>query len=254
MINSALRIALCVAGGVGIAACQSSGKTDATLSSAVAEPAGASTPAAGDTAQAGAPTTQMAMAGAGQPMVAGAPPAQCSIQLAGGPPPKPSRGADFGAAFVKDSGKAVGRGAIQIVGGMLGGGLGSAIGSGVAQSTIRPEGDIKGVWTITDGSPGCGCEIAIDSFRIITGKGSDTGTTKTRGCSSPQMLQVAAWALGHSFTGYDAKFELKAKDKKTVLATMNRDGAHYFSGTMANGAPVVMWREGQNYHKLSSFK
>lgn len=247
MNNFALRLALCVAGGFAVAGCQSTGNTDSALASAVAEPAGApaSPTAAGATGTA---------PGAMQVAMAGAPPAQCSMQLAGGPPPKPARGADFGAAVVKDTGKAVGRGAIQVVGGMLGGGLGSAIGGGVAQATIRGEADIKGVWTITDGSPGCGCQIAIDSFWKLKGKGADTGNTKTKGCSSPLMQQVAIWALGYSFAGYDAKFELKAKDKQTVLATMNRDGIHYFSGTLANGAPVVMWRDGQTYHQLSSFK
>ena len=85
----------------------------------------------------------------------------------------------------------------------------------------------------------------------IQGKGKDTGSIKLSGCSTPVIQKVANWALGYSFAGYDAKFELKARDNRTVLATLNRDGIHYFSGTLADGTPVVMWRDGQNY---SSFK
>ncbi len=181
-------------------------------------------------------------------------PAQCAIQIAAGPPPKPAKGADFGEAVVKDTGKAVGRGAMQMVGGLLGGGLGSAVAGGIAQTTVRSEGDIKGVWTITDGGPNCGCQIGLDGFFMQQGKGNDTGNVKLKGCTNPQIANAAAWALGYSFTGYDAKFELKAKDKKTVIATLNRDGMHYFSGTLADGTPVVMWRDGQTYNQLATFK
>ncbi len=184
----------------------------------------------------------------------GATPAQCSIAIAAGPPPKPARGADFGSAVVKDSGKAVGRGAMQIVGGMVGGGLGAAAAGGLAQSTIRSEADIKGVWTITDGRPDCGCQIGIDGFFALQGKGGDTGTAKLKGCGDQRLASIATWALGHSFTGYDAKFELKAKDKKTVVATLNREGMHYFSGTLSDGTAIVMWREGQTYNQLATFK
>ena len=176
---------------------------------------------------------------------------QCSIQLAGGPPPKPAKGADFGKAVTKDVGKNVSRNIITMIGGRLGGQIGAAAASGIAQSEIRAEGDIKGTWQITDGNPGCACQLEVGGLFKIQGKGNDKGSIKTIGCANPAIQRVANWALGYSFTGYNAKFELKAKDNRTVLATMNRDGIHYFSGTLADGTPVVMWRDGQNY---SSFK
>lgn len=180
-------------------------------------------------------------------------PAQCTIQLAGGPPAKPPRGADFGQAVAKNTGKAIQRSVIQQIGGAVAGGLGAAIAGGVAQGTIRQEEDIKGVWMITDGNPACACEISVDSLWKLKGKGADSGFSKNRGCSSPVIKQVAAWTLGYSFTGYDSKFELKAKDKTTILGTLNRDGIHYFSGTLADGTPVVMWRERQTYNQLTAF-
>ena len=180
--------------------------------------------------------------------------AACSITLAGGPPPKPAKGADFGSAVAKNTGKAVQRSVIQNIAGRFGGGLGAAVGGAVASSTIRNEEDIKGIWKITDGRPNCACEISVDSAWKLQGKGNDAGSSLKRGCTNPLVNRVANWALGYSFAGYGAKFELKAADKKTVLATMNRDGIHYFSGTLADGTPVVMWREGQNYNQLGAFK
>lgn len=174
----------------------------------------------------------------------------CSIRIAGGPPPIPARGKDFGAAVTSNVGKAVKRGVIKNIGARLGGGLGASVAGGLANSTIRNEEDIKGIWTITDTSRNCGCTIAINSIWKLAGKGKDKGTAKPKACGNPQLQQIANWALGYSFSGYDAKFELKAKNKRTVIATLNRDGIHYFSGKLANGTPVTMWRSGQNYAEL----
>lgn len=178
---------------------------------------------------------------------------QCSIRLAGGPPPVPPRGADFGKAVAKNTGKAVQRGVLQQIGGAVAGGLGAAIAGGVGQATIRQEEDIKGVWMITDGSNNCACEVSVDSIYKLKGKGADTGNSKTRACTDTVIQQVAAWQLGYAFAGYGAKFELKKADKKTVLATMTRQGIHYFSGTLADGRPVTMWRNGQTYNQLTAF-
>lgn len=242
------KFAVAIGAGLLAAGCQSS--ETRTTQPLAAAPAPAATQAAAASAPAGA-AAQTELAFAGQPPAA---PAQCAIQVAGGPPPKPAHGADFGSAVVKETGNAVGRGAMQVIGGLVGGGIGAAVGGGLAQSTIRAEADIKGVWTISDGRPDCGCQIGIDSLFKLKGKGADSGPVKQKGCSDPRLAAAAQWALGHSFTGYDAKFELKAADKKTVLATLNRDGMHYFSGTFADGTPLVMWREGQTYHQLASFK
>ncbi len=256
MRNPYSTVVLCLTAAIAAACTSSGGGVDETLSSAPATTASPEVAAASGTAGAAADTAARDGSGAAlayaDPKAAN--PAQCAIQIAAGPPAKPAKGADFGEAVVKDTGKAVGRGAMQMVGGLVGGGLGSAVAGGIAQSTVRSEGDIKGVWTITDGNPNCGCQIGLNGFFMQQGKGNDTGNVKLKGCSNPQIAQAAAWALGYSFTGYDAKFELKAKDKTTVVATMNRDGMHYFSGTLADGTPVVMWRDGQTYNELATFK
>ncbi|MEC9344244.1 MAG: hypothetical protein VYD64_10420 [Pseudomonadota bacterium] len=231
--------------------CQSTGTADVTqLQENEIDVAGATSEQAlqEETAPVDPAVVQAAVAADGQIMPAAA---QCTIALAGGPPPKPAKGADFGKAVAKDTGKTVGRNILTMIGGQVGGQLGAAVAGGVANSEIRAEADIKGTWQITDGTPNCACQLEIGGLWKIQGKGRDSGTIKPAGCTNPAVQQVANWALGYSFTGYNAKFELKAKDKRTVLATMNRDGIHYFSGTLADGTPVVMWRDGQNY---SSFR
>lgn len=242
---------------IGLAACQTSETPTDTMESAAAD--ASTNPTEGSTVAPGSegvvlpqetdPSAQAQQASAGT----SASPQACTIQLAGGPPPKPARGADFGETVVKNTGKSVQRGIIQQIGGAIGGGLGAAVGGAVAGSTIRSEQDIKGIWMITDTSQSCACEIAIDSPFQLTGKG-DNGGAKNYNCQSPALQKIHTWALGYSFTGYDAKFELKASDKKTVIATLNRDGIHYFAGTLADGTPVTMWREKQNYMDMKRRK
>ncbi len=169
----------------------------------------------------------------------------CTVPLADGPPAKPSAGADFAKnAVAKNVGRNVGRNVLTQLGGRFGGGLGAAVAGGAARSTIRTEQDLKGSWTITDGASGCGCTLNISSGVNLQMKSSNKGKLSTQDCGNPLVMQAAYWALGHTFTGYGATFELKASDKKTVIANLKRDGLNYFSGTMVNGTPVTMWRRG----------
>lgn len=168
----------------------------------------------------------------------------CSMNIAGGPPPKPAKGADFGKAAAKNVGKNISRSLLSNIGARVAGPLGGAVASGVATSTIRQEQDLSGKWTATDGKPDCGCTVEIRSATNLNLKTSNKGRAKSADCRNTGLVDVARWKLGHSFTGYNASFELLAKDRRTVLATLNRDGVNYFSGTMADGTPVTLWRRG----------
>lgn len=171
-------------------------------------------------------------------------PGQCAVRIAGGPPPKPTKGADFAQNAVgKNIGRNVGRNAITMIGGRLGGGLGGAVAGGLASNAIRTEQDLKGRWTITDGAAECGCELDISSATNLQMKSANKGRLKPTGCAS-MLAGAARWTLGHTFTGYDAPFQLLGADNKTVIASMKRDGVNYFSGTLADGTPVTMWRRG----------
>lgn len=169
----------------------------------------------------------------------------CSVQLTSGPPPKPSKGADVAINAVgKNVGRNIGRNVLTQLGGRLGGGIGAAAAGGAATSTIRTEQDMKGKWLVTDGRSDCACNISINSGVNLQMKSSNKGKLKTEGCANPALASSQRWRLGHTFTGYNASFELLANDNKTVLATMRRDGLNYFSGTLPNGEPVTMWRRG----------
>ena len=148
-------------------------------------------------------------------------------------------------------GKGAKRGALRILGASVGGQIGALVGD-VAANSVRPEQEVRGIWTITDGSPGCGCQIALDAPVSINGSLAMKGKTLMRDCSNPVLAGSASWNLGHSFTGYGVKMEFS--NRKSVSATMTREGIHYFTGTLADGTPVTMWREKQNSGELSAFR
>ncbi|WP_139112544.1 hypothetical protein [Hoeflea olei] len=174
-------------------------------------------------------------------------PAMCAIALASGPPPKPAKGADFAKNAVgKNLVRNVGR---NVLGNMIGGGM---LGATVASQVVRTEQDLAGKWMVTDGSSNCGCEIQIrtgagviaqgfgrtSGYRLKDAKG---GNINNMSCSNPHLANAARFALGYSFTGYDATLAIEAGDGRPV-AEMKRDGINYFSGTLADGTPVTMWR------------
>lgn len=200
------------------------------------------------TAPAGTAPTATAYA-ASRPATA----AQCAIQVAGGPPPKPNKGADFAQNAVgKNVARNVGRNAISSIAANIAGPLGGAVGSAVAVQAIRTEQDLHGKWFVTDGAPECGCEIDIatstglvpvgyfrtSGYRLKDAKGGRVGNVS---CSNPLIASAASFALGYSFTGYDAQLALQSANGSAV-GLLNRDGVNYFSGTLADGTPVTMWR------------
>lgn len=175
-------------------------------------------------------------------------PAICATPLAGGPPPAPAKGADFAKNAVgKNLARNVGR---NVLGSVIGGG---AVGGAISSQVVRTEQDLAGKWQVTDGSPNCGCEIQVRTGAGFTRTGltgdtytirvANSGGMQALGCSNPQLAAVARFGLGHTFTGYDAELEIKAKDGTTV-AKMKRNGINHFSGALADGTPVTMWRRG----------
>lgn len=167
--------------------------------------------------------------------------AQCAMQIAG-PPPKPAKGADFGSATAKNLGKNVSRNILANIGSRVAGPIGGAVAGAVAMDQIRTEQDLKGQWTATDGSPACGCILDIASAFNIQGKTVYSGKLSSRNCANPLLASVAKWNLGHTFTGYDATFDL-VDARGAKVAGLKRDGMDYFSGTLADGTPVTIWRQ-----------
>lgn len=166
---------------------------------------------------------------------------QCVMPIAG-PPPKPAKGADFASAAGKNIGKNVGRNLIANMGSRIAGPIGGAVAGAVATDAIRSEQDLKGAWTATDGSPGCGCTLDIRSGVNLQGRTVRSGKLSARDCSNGLLARAAKWNLGHTFTGYGASFDLSAADG-TRIASLQRDGMDYFSGTLADGTPLTIWRD-----------
>ncbi|EKF41605.1 hypothetical protein [Nitratireductor indicus] len=225
-----LRAIAPVAAAIFVAACQTtdSGSKLAESEAAVEAPPAASAPVA----TAFAPT-------------ATASPAQCAMRIAG-PPPKPNKGSDFAANMGKNLARNVGR---NVLANAIGGGR---FGGSVAAQVVRTEQDLHGTWSFTDGSPQCGCEarvatgagvVPVGFFRNSGYKLKDakSGSIRPAGCSNPLLSQMASFALGYSFTGYDAELVIQTADGRGV-GKLKRDGVDYFSGTLADGSPVVMWR------------
>lgn len=227
------RIAVMGAALIQLAACQSSNQqaSNQPASNQPAANAVAENPAAADGQLAFATPAQTASS-----------PAQCAIAIAAGPPPKPSKGADFGKATAKNIGKGMGRNLIANIGGAVAGPLGGAVAGGLAADAIRSEQDMKGRWTATDGSPTCGCSIDIKATTNLQMKTANKGKLSPVDCGNPLLAQARGWTLGHSFTGYDAPFQLLAADGASI-ATLNRDGVDYFSGTLSDGTSIVLWRK-----------
>jgi len=227
------RFAALAAALVMLAACQSS-KQAGSAAPPTVEPAAAIAAEPVDQSAAAAQTAFAA------PVIPS--PAQCAIAIAGGPPPKPSKGADFGSAAAKNVGKGIGRSFISTIGSSIAGPLGGAVAGGVATSTIRSEQDLKGTWTATDGAPTCGCAIDVSAATNLQLKTANKGKLAPRNCGNPLLARASRWTLGHSFTGYDAPFELLAADGAS-LAKLNRDGVNYFFGALADCTPVTLWRD-----------
>lgn len=174
-------------------------------------------------------------------------PGICAMALASGPPPKPAKGADFARNAVgKNLVRNVGR---NVLGNVIGGGV---IGATVASQVVRTEQDLGGKWMMTDGASNCGCEMQIRTGAgvIAQGFGSSSGyklkdakggNMKSISCSNPHLANAARFALGYSFTGYDAVLAIESRNGQPV-AEMKRDGINYFSGALADGTPVTMWR------------
>lgn len=227
--------AVCALGALALlAGCQSTPSTDSSTSTQTGTQAGmAAAPQPASTAQAIA-DSQSSTTQAGY----------CARPISG-PPPKPAKGADFAKNGIGNNLKRnVARNSISMLGSAIAGPLGGAVAQGVASDQIRTEQDLKGEWAITDGRPDCGCTMSISSGTNLRMESSKAGKLAAEGCQSPFLARAARWSLGHTFTGYDAPLAILASDRKTVLVKLNRDGINYFSGQLADGTPVTMWRRG----------
>ncbi len=169
-------------------------------------------------------------------------PMQCTTRLPGGPPAKPERLSAFGTATAWNVGKNVGRGAITSAGTMVAGPVGGAVAGTVAARALPSEFDIRGTWQATDGAPNCGCTLTIQTQSSWTGANPERGTAQSSGCRNSALANANDWRLDETMTGLEAEFLLYATNGNRI-AVLKRDGPDYYSGQLANGTPVTLWRQ-----------
>lgn len=169
-------------------------------------------------------------------------PMQCTTRLPSGPPAKPERMTAFGTATAWNVGKNVGRGAITSAGAMVAGPVGGAVAGSVAARALPSEFDIRGNWQATDGAPNCGCNLAITSPTNWSGANPPRGTAQPSGCRNSALANANDWRLDETMTGLEAEMLIYARNGNRI-AVLQRDGPDYYSGQLANGTPVTLWRQ-----------
>lgn len=169
-------------------------------------------------------------------------PRLCAVPLRSGPPPKPERLSAFGAATAWNVGRTVGRNAIAGAGTFVAGPVGGAVAGNLAARALPSEFDIRGNWTVTDGTPDCGCPMTITAPGSWTGTNTPRGDIRASGCNNAVLASANDWRLDESMAGLEAELLLYARNGNRI-AVLKRDGPHYYSGQLSNGRPITLWRQ-----------
>jgi hypothetical protein len=169
-------------------------------------------------------------------------PMQCAVPLPSGPPDKPPRMTSFGTAAAWNVGRSVGRNAITGAGTFVAGPVGGALAGGIAARALPSTFDIRGNWTVTDGTPGCGCSMSFKAEGSWSGANSPQGAARSSGCNNALLASANDWRLDETMTGIDAELLVYARNGNRI-AVLQRDGPDYYSGRLSTGQPVTLWRD-----------
>jgi hypothetical protein len=169
-------------------------------------------------------------------------PMQCAVPLPSGPPAKPERMSAFGTATAWNMGRNVGRSAITGAGTFVAGPVGGAVAGNLAARALPSEFDIRGNWTVTDGTANCGCSLAFAAPGNWSGANPPRGTARTSGCNNPLLASAADWRLDETMTGLEAEMLVYAQNGNRV-AVLKRDGPDYYSGQLSTGQSLTVWRD-----------
>ncbi len=203
--------------------------------------------ARGGAAMAGAMLLASCQAAGGPGVLASADPSvvgplQCRAPLPDGPPAKPDRLSAFGTATAWNVGRTVGRNAIAGAGTFVAGPVGGAVAGNIAARALPSEFDIRGNWTVTDGSPACGCAVSFTAPGTWSGANLPRGTIRSSGCNNPLLATANDWRLDETMTGLDAELLVYAQNGNRI-AVLNREGPHYYSGRLSTGQAIALWRD-----------
>lgn len=169
-------------------------------------------------------------------------PRQCAVPLPSGPPAKPEPMTAFGMATAWNVGRTVGRNAITGAGTLVAGPVGGMVAGSVAARALPSAFDIRGNWTVTDGTRNCGCSMSYTAPGNWSGANSPRGTVRSSGCNNALLAAANDWRLDETMTGLDAELLVYAKDGDRI-AVFQRDGPDYYSGRLSTGQAITLWRE-----------
>lgn len=244
MMRGFRRCILLSAAVVFIAGCQSAGRQNLAESAALLEeePSPATASAAAEPATASM-AAEPAVASVSAAAAGGG---QCSgsqTVLAGGPPPVPSKVASFAGGVAENAGRNVARNtgtaaANQVVSRIpgIGGVIGVATTQVAAKEVVRTAEDVRGTWSVTDGSPDCGCELELSRPGMVVARNA----VAAKGCASPLLNAATRWnVVDTGFAKQD--LVLLAGDGKTEVARLDRKGIDYFQGVVG-GTTYTVWR------------
>ena len=169
-------------------------------------------------------------------------PLQCAAPLPSGPPPPPNKLSSFGTATAMNMGKSVGRSAITGAGTLVAGPVGGAVAGNLAARVLPSSFDIRGQWTVNDGSTNCSCTLSFTAPGTWSGANLPRGDVRSSGCNNAQLSSINDWRLDETLSGLEAELLLYARNGNRI-AVLKRNGPDHYSGQLSTGQQITIWRQ-----------
>jgi hypothetical protein len=104
------------------------------------------------------------------------------------------------------------------------------------KEVVRTAQDMRGTWTVSDGSPRCGCVMEFEKSGLIIAD----YVAKPKGCQHPALAGAARYKIvGSGITTND--LVLFAADNTTEVARLDQKSYDYYQGDVG-GVTVTLWR------------
>lgn len=118
----------------------------------------------------------------------------------------------------------------------VGGIIGVAATQEAGKEVVRTAQDMRGTWTVSDGSPRCGCVMEFEKSGLIIAD----YVAKPKGCQHPALAAAARYKIvGSGITTND--LVLLAADNTTEVARLDQKSYDYYQGDVG-GVSVTLWR------------
>jgi len=139
-------------------------------------------------------------------------------------------------------GKSVGRSAITGAGTLVAGPVGGAVAGNLAARVLPSSFDIRGQWTVNDGSTHCSCALSFTAPGTRSGANLPRGDVRSSGCNNAQLASINDWRLDETLSGLEAELLLYARNGNRI-AVLKRNGPDHYSGQLSTGQQITIWRQ-----------